>query len=598
MAYRTECKKTVKEFGEILKNFLTNPVSMDEVDYSNATGNGNIENINFNYDKAQTEQWKLTYSADNNNFSVSGSVSGDQDSANINERYDNGIISFTIRNGSTAWQDGDIVLINCYKGTAQPFTLINSGVYRRDLKAELQGATDLNIQDNSGGNLDHTIDGKLNNHDYILSRADIRCDNIDTNHKFNKTDVAIHTSILSIPSEETSRIYLHNFTSDTVTSETTKSIDINLLHSYINICGTTVVLYDYTSTLTTYEQITHITFNITNSSGKVDIYINGDLYKSVTVNDLKNSSFRVYTIFLPAGVSLYTWGRTLTNDEIATIHNNNGFPTDNVANDYYSSLLNNQYFTPYFIVKPKNKFGFFHIDLSRGFIKYKNVLSAKWLPTITHIGSRFQAWDRYDETSNETYYPFVIQYLNLGEYDTILDKFWVVHDGESLLIVTKHFDPIVHSEPVYQLYYIGWTVGNNMYDFPIFIGMKSGAYNWWDTNHSDYRFGLTYNRNISVWKEVGWYNGFVKTTQMSSEWSQIQTTDNFTTIMRVHLYYDYGDNSTRQIPYGTPKWLYLINTFDVTSETSFYIDGIKYVVIPDNRDSGSNYNFLIELNKD
>ena len=609
MAYRTECKKTVKEFGEILKNFLTNPVSMDEVDYSEAQGNGNIENINFNYSNAQTEEWTLTYSADNNNFSVSGSVSGDKDTANIDERYDNDIISFTIRNGDVAWQDGDKIKINCYKSSAKPFKLINSGIYRKDLKAELQGVKNLGIQDDSGSNsLEYTINGKLDNHAYILSRADIRCDSINTDHKFHQTDVAIHTSMATTPLEETAHIYLHNFTSDSITSETTKSIDINLLHSRLTICGTEVLLIDYTENLTSYEQPTHLTFNITNGTGQVDVYINGNLIKSVTVEVLKNSTFRVYNIFLPTGISLYTWSRLLTNDEIVTIHNNNGFPTSNVANDYYSSLLNNQYFAPYFIVSPANKFGFFHIDFGSGYIKYKNVLSAKWLPTIKHIGTRYQAWDLYNETGNEAYYPFKEQFIDFGELETVLDKFWVVHDGESILIVLKHFDPLKKDTPVYQLYYAGWTIGNNMYDFPVFIGMKSGEYNWWDTEHSDYRFGLTYNRNISVWcspiwgsndlyRKFGWYNEFVGTTQMSSSWNQIRTTDNFTTIMRVHLYYNYSGNTT-QIPYGSPKWLYLINTFDVTPETSFYIDGVRYVVIPDNRDSGSKYNFLIELNQD
>jgi len=607
MAYRTECKKTVREFMEILENFLTNPVSMDEPNFSESKGNGFLSHIKFNYDNAVTEEWSLKYDADNNRFAVSGSISGDKGYAYSGQRYDNDIISFTILDGDIAWEDGDLITIKCYKTVTEPFKLINKGIYRKNQKAELQGVKNLDIQDDSGrNNLEYTLNGKLNNHDYILSRADIRCDSINTDYKFNQTDVAIHTSILSTPLDETAHIYLHNFTSDSVTSETTKSIDINLLHSYLNICGTEVLLADYTETINYYTQFTHFTFNITNETGNVDIYINDELFKSVVVDTLKNASYRIYNIFLPAGISFYTWNRLLTSEEIVEIFNNKGFPPEGYANDYYSTLLNDKYFAPYFIVSSTKKFGFFHIDLGSGYIKYKNVLSAKWLPTVGHIGTRYQSWDLYNETGNETYYPLEKQFIDFGELDTVLDQFWIVHDGESILIVLKHLDLERKSNPVYQLYYAGWTIGNNMYDFPVFIGMKSGEYDWYDTAHSDYRFGLTYNKNISVWcppirdsssfhREFGWYNEFVGTTQMSSSWNQIRTTDNFTTIMRIHLYYNYSGNTT-QIPYGSPKWLYVINTFDITPETSFFIDGVRYIVIPDNSDSGSQYNYLIELN--
>jgi hypothetical protein len=70
MAYRVECNKTVKEAIDNLVNFLTSPISMDEPDYSNSQGNGNIENINFNYDNAQTETWEIKYDANNDVFKL------------------------------------------------------------------------------------------------------------------------------------------------------------------------------------------------------------------------------------------------------------------------------------------------------------------------------------------------------------------------------------------------------------------------------------------------------------------------------------------------------------------------------------------------
>ena len=608
MAYRTECKKSFREFYNIFKNFLTNPVSMDEVDYSEAQGNGNIENINFNYNNVKTEEWTLTYSSDNNNFSVSGSVSGDKGTADINKRYDNDIISFTIRNGSNAWQDGDVVKINCYKSSSEPFKLINSGVYRQSLYGELEGNTNLTIQDNSNGYIPPSINGKADEHDYILSRAVIRCDSIDTDHKFNKTDVAIHLSILTNTSNETTTVYLDNFTSDTTSDETTKTIEVSLPEAHLYLLGQEVDLYDYTENISSFGGITHITLNITNDSGNVDIYINGSLFKSVVIEDLKNASYRIYRIYIPAGISFYTWDRLLTSDEIQGIADNKGFPSKDNADDYYSSLLNNRNFANYVILGPSNKFGFFFIDFGKGFIEYRNVLSAKWLPTSGNIAGRYQAFDLYRKMATENYYPFVRQYIDFGSLDTILEKFWIIQDGNSLLIALKHFDPTKNNNNVYQLFYAGWTIHNTMYDLPVVIGMKNKSFNWWNTNDSDYRFGLNYNKNISVWcspiednsslkREFGWYNSFVETTHTTSEWTNIKTVDNFTTIMRSHLFYKYSSD-TKQIPYGSPKWLYMIGAFDVTPETSFYINGVKYVVIPDNYDSGAKFNYLIELNKD
>jgi len=597
MAYRTECKKTVREFAEILQNFLTKPVSMDELDYSGSTGNGNIESIDFNLANVKTEQWTLTYDNANSNFTVSGSVSGSQDTANINTHYDNGIISFTIRSGEVAWQDGDTVKINCYVSSATPFKLITNGTYRKDLKAELQGVKNIDIQyDSYSDNNDFSFNSSVNNTDYTLGYAYLQCNSIDTSHKFNQEDVAIHTTILPTPMNEDTVIFLENFTSDSITSSSTQEIRINFAQERIYILGKGFTLYNYTENFTDFRELAHITINITNGTGDVDIYVNGNLIKSVTVADFVNASYRIYRINLPVAVSFYTWNRLLTTSEISTIGDNGGFPTSNVANDYYSSLFNNQYFYPYFIISPANKFGFFHFDFGDGSLKYKNVLSAKWLPTVGHIGSYFQSFTRYDESPNETYYSFDKQHINFGELDTVLDKFWIVTDGDSVLIAIKHFDPLKNTNAVYQMAYLGWNKGDIMYDYPVCIGMKSQDFNWWETTDNDYRFGITYNNNASVWYSNGWKKGIVETTQMSNGWDEIQTTDEFTTIIRVNMFNNVSGNVT-QIPYGFPKWLYLINSFDITPETSFLLDGTQYIAIPDNYDSGSSYNYLIELNK-
>ena len=605
MAYRTECRKTVREFAHILKNFLTNPISMDEVDYSNASGNGNIENIGFNYANASTEQWKLTYDKSDGYFTVSGTVSGDKDNADIDKAYDNGIISFTIRNGSDAWVDGDVVLINCTKGSTPAFEYINSGVYRKELKAELQGVENVGLSWSIHSSYHFetlptfTPNGKLNKNDFLLATMfNTYCSSIDSSHKLNQVDCSI---IVTIPNsgfsgaEET--INLSYFTSNNITSETAKDIRLNLLSGkYIKVLGTSLDISSYIDNITDWQDgLAVICINLRNSDGYVEILINNSSIASTTIDDLAGFSFAIRGVYFQNCVSFYYWDRLINSSEIQTITDNGGFPTETVANDYYASFANYTNVYDYLIVAPARKFGFYYFDFGGDYIQYRYTIPSR--KTQVHCGANApQSTTQYTEYGGvDSYYHYNTQYIDFGEPEEILDKFWVIQDGNNVLVVLKHFDPTKFANPVYNLFYIGWTNGDINVDYPLMIGMKAGGFNWYDTQHSDYRFGLFYGNNISVARDDGWYNRYVSTPQMSSDWNSLLTTDNFTTVMRVNLYHNMSGN-TEIVSYGTPKWLYAINTSDITPETEIYINGLKYVVIPDNSDSGSKYNFLIELN--
>ena len=605
MAYRTECRKTVREFAHILKNFLTNPVSMDELDYSNSSGNGNIENINFNYANAQTEQWTLTYDGSNGNFTVQGSVSGSQGTADINTLYDNGIISFTIRNGSDAWADGDVVLINCTKGSTPAFEYINSGVYRKELKAELQGVKNIDLSWNSYSSYSFEVGyymqpyGKLNKSDFLVATMfNTTCGSIDSSHKLNQVDCSI---ILTVPNSAFSgtddAINLSYFTSNNITSETTKNIRINLLNGkYIKVLDTTLDISSYVDNISDWQDgLTVICINLRNSDGYVEVLINNSSIASTTIGDLAGFSFAIRNVYIQSCVSFYYWNRLINSSEIQTITDNGGFPTKTVANDYYASFANATYIYDYLIVAPARKFGFYYFDFGDSSIKYRYTIPSR--KTQVHCGANaIQSSTQYTEYGGvDSYYHYNTQYIDFGEPEEILDKYWIVQDGNNVLLILKHFDPTKFANPVYNLFYIGWTNGDVNVDYPLMIGMKAGSFNWYDTQHSDYRFGLFYGNNVSVARDDGWYNNYITTPQMSSYWNSLLTTDNFTTVMRVNLYHNLSNN-TEVVSYGTPKWLYVINTSDITPETEIYINGLKYIVIPDNSDSGSAYKFLVELN--
>lgn len=80
------------------------------------TGNGTIsdslgnEGVDVNQITAEEEVWTITATSPTA-FTVSGSVSGDQADATVNQYYNNGIVSFTINSGSVPFQAGDVFTI-------------------------------------------------------------------------------------------------------------------------------------------------------------------------------------------------------------------------------------------------------------------------------------------------------------------------------------------------------------------------------------------------------------------------------------------------------------------------------------------------------
>jgi len=151
MAYRVETNKTTEEMFLNFVKFIKNPVTLERVDYSSSTGNGNIEGIDFDPNTVVTESWTLQCTDDTNFiFSVTGSVSGSQADAQLDVPYDNGIISFTIRQGSQTWAVGDIVVIYVKKGTTPPMEVISQHKETYYYKAFVKGNTSFTLRRQSG----------------------------------------------------------------------------------------------------------------------------------------------------------------------------------------------------------------------------------------------------------------------------------------------------------------------------------------------------------------------------------------------------------------------------------------------------------------
>tara|TARA_R110002072_G_scaffold298960_2_gene473718 strand:+ start:6825 stop:8483 length:1659 start_codon:yes stop_codon:yes gene_type:complete len=95
-----------------IKHFACGQLSLDG--YS-GTGNGLIKRLSVMGDSVPEEVWTLTATSDTN-FTVSGSISGAQAAATVDTFYDNGLVSFIILSGGTAFVASDAFVLSSTSG--------------------------------------------------------------------------------------------------------------------------------------------------------------------------------------------------------------------------------------------------------------------------------------------------------------------------------------------------------------------------------------------------------------------------------------------------------------------------------------------------
>lgn len=100
------------ELLRLIKHFACGQLNADS--YS-GTGNGTIKRLSVMADNAPEEVWTITATSATN-FTVSGSVSGAQAAATVGTFYDNGIISFIITAGGTAFVAADAFVLSSTNG--------------------------------------------------------------------------------------------------------------------------------------------------------------------------------------------------------------------------------------------------------------------------------------------------------------------------------------------------------------------------------------------------------------------------------------------------------------------------------------------------
>jgi len=105
MAYKTGKANGHKEMLLALKGFLCNAKKAYNCQAGSNTGNGFVSAERVSTSPVD-ETWNLTATSATN-FTVTGSVSGSQSDATVGTPYDNGIVAFTIIQGTTDFASGD-----------------------------------------------------------------------------------------------------------------------------------------------------------------------------------------------------------------------------------------------------------------------------------------------------------------------------------------------------------------------------------------------------------------------------------------------------------------------------------------------------------
>ena len=100
------------EMLKIIKHFACGQLNLDS--YS-GTGNGDMKRMSVMADNAPEEVWTVTATSATN-FTVSGSISGAQAAATVDTFYDNGLVSFIIIAGGTAFVSSDAFVLSSTNG--------------------------------------------------------------------------------------------------------------------------------------------------------------------------------------------------------------------------------------------------------------------------------------------------------------------------------------------------------------------------------------------------------------------------------------------------------------------------------------------------
>lgn len=108
------------------------------------TGNGTMSGVSVDQNTAVAELWTVTATATPTIFTVSGFVSGAQGNATVGVPYNNGIVSFTLNQGSTPFIQTDHFTFNVTENTVTDPLGVNDAAKRHTIVTALQATINSN----------------------------------------------------------------------------------------------------------------------------------------------------------------------------------------------------------------------------------------------------------------------------------------------------------------------------------------------------------------------------------------------------------------------------------------------------------------------
>jgi len=560
MAYRIGKDVTFQQMYKDIYRFMREMTSISEIDYQSSKGNGELFELSVPAATATTETWTLTCLDDTYpaRFSVLGNVSGTSAEAYVEQYYDNGIIKFTLKDGSQPWVIGDIVTFSTQTVTSPAWTprTINpeKGVEEAPMvvkgfnqKRQQFGSDTIAPTRGEFMYLEGPKEGSWGCRPTKKARWSDVYNDMHSTYESNYTYVGGHSRVNSIgagdpytPQKFTVQCWVKNvFTAkqsagidtggeflssvySTSTGHSTLSVGIfngelyagirygNIYYamhylwiqsvditSYLTICGKSV------------DDWFMITIGIDPGSGVVTFWVDEELIGEVSSPNL------VYTLPVLGGICSFAdiadiviWNKILTQSEVSDVYNN-PVAVDPEAPEIYDSFywgsdtclplidmenVDNQGNTITVQMYPQNHP---YYSYRYDMLHQSSIIKHNTPPEIQHMNSMYYHKDKNQWYNKGVYAPAYT--LGGSPENVIISKYWVVVTNEYVACVYKIFDQNSSQQlPVYQTFYIGRgeSLQDKIYD--VCVGTRNTKQDFWYTNNSNFYSGLI-NRLNAYW---------------------------------------------------------------------------------------------------
>lgn len=653
MAYRIEQNVSWRGMWNNLHTFLTEMTNIYDVSYESAAGDGIFSNLSVPTATATTEIWTFicTDASYPQTFSAQGNVTGNTATVTVDTPYDNGVIKFTLTNGSTPWQINDIISFSTETSSDPVWESLSFDegpvqVIPRFYKKHT------NSYVNIYGQFMHLPDGPKSDSCTFTATKKSAGTNYNMTSPFNPSD-GLHSCITdfsngySTHGPDTLNEWAISFWSrHHITTHADKWYTSNIFGSLIiansgngkysnlgvRLTSTGIGLYGRYNKYGTVLNFGHSTynyflnnphnaddwaFNTINVLGDtITLFINGVEAGSTTDVDISELNYTLDGVTGLHHISdLLVWNKNLTISDMSNIIASPNRVTSDDINvidciEYdYEDLL------PKIMVHNKdnnnNSISAVFNPMNKPYFSYQLSMSFRGIKSYRNLSK-----EEVELTTNNLYYHRDLpaeypcksyNYLLGAEPSHIVDKYWFIASNEFIIVAYKTYDPSTQQQlPVYQVGYIGKSKTIEEYAYKVHLGTSSTPSDYWYTGSSAFRSGVLYT-NTSTW--LGYF--LYERPQYIGKGNQLGgllETENSYNIYPITHHSETGRAPTWEWAgqsqyanlqynenYGQLHNISGIQTINVDAEDVVIIDGVKHIALTDTTRAGTDSLILLKL---